>query len=69
MAVYKKRPGLNSAQAGKGNKTRPTSYTVMDFEMLYILKIKFSTYLSNKKNATLKFNKILQIKINKNKLE
>jgi len=29
-------------------KTRPTSYTVIDFEMLHILKIKASTF-SNKK--------------------
>ena len=61
MFVYKRRPGLiflvknklikyglNSARAGKVNKTRPTSYTVMDFEMLHILKIKAST-LCNKK--------------------
>jgi len=34
----------------------------MDFEMLHIIKIKFSA-ICNKKNAILKFNKILQLKI------
>ena len=65
MFVYKRRPGLiflvknklikyglNSVRAGKVNKTRPTSYTVMDFEMLHIythvLKIKASTLCNNK---------------------
>jgi hypothetical protein len=32
----------------------------MDFEILHILKIKFST-LCNKKNATLKFNKNITV--------
>ena len=40
--------GLNSARAGKVNKIRPTSYTVMDFEILQILKIKFETICNNK---------------------
>ncbi len=40
--------GLNSARTGKVNKTRPTSYTVMDLEILHILKIKTST-ICNKK--------------------
>jgi aryl carrier-like protein len=40
--------GLNSARAGKVNKTWPTSNTVMDFEMLHLLTIKAST-ICNKK--------------------
>jgi len=40
--------GFNSVRAGKANKTRPTSYTVINFEMLHILKIRAST-ICNKK--------------------